>query len=176
MPPYTTRSAGRSATSGSRLFWIIRYAASAAQVLHVRVLPRGARTVGAVGVVVGAMVVVMPFLRFLSRQHRQDAKTAKEENSNCFFLAPLASWPSWRADSLTGILTRAPAQCRRGDDATTFRKRSCPERRIPHDRRRRARRARSIGARIDRTGRDRARAPRARADRADRARVSRLAG
>src|SRR5690606_3121583 len=43
MPPYTTRSSGRSATSGSRLFWIIRYAASVSQERQDSSLPRGAR-------------------------------------------------------------------------------------------------------------------------------------
>src|SRR5690554_1355754 len=45
MPPYTTRSSGRSATSGSRLFWIIRYGASVSQERQLRSVPRGARTV-----------------------------------------------------------------------------------------------------------------------------------
>jgi hypothetical protein len=39
------------------LFWIIRNAASAAQVLHVRFGPRGARMTGAE--VLGAVAVVM---------------------------------------------------------------------------------------------------------------------
>src|SRR5690606_28398356 len=43
MPPYTTRSSGRSATSGSRLFWITRYAASVSQERQDSSLPRGAR-------------------------------------------------------------------------------------------------------------------------------------
>src|SRR5690606_12722600 len=44
-PPYTTSRAGSSATSGSRLFISMRSAASASQVLQVRVGPWGARTV-----------------------------------------------------------------------------------------------------------------------------------
>src|ERR1035437_2874938 len=44
VPPYTTRSSGRSATSGSRLFISIRSAASRAQPLQPRSGPRGART------------------------------------------------------------------------------------------------------------------------------------
>src|SRR5436853_473004 len=44
LPPYTTRSSGRSATSGSRLFMRQRRIASWAQPLHDRVEPRGART------------------------------------------------------------------------------------------------------------------------------------
>src|SRR5450756_636749 len=44
VPPYTTRSSGRSATSGSRLFISIRSAASWAQPLQLRSGPRGART------------------------------------------------------------------------------------------------------------------------------------
>src|SRR5512146_3190801 len=44
-PPYTTRSWGRSATSGSRLFWIMRYGASVSHDLQVSFVPRGARTV-----------------------------------------------------------------------------------------------------------------------------------
>ena len=43
-PPYTTRSSGRSATSGSRLFISIRSAASCGQPLQESVVPRGART------------------------------------------------------------------------------------------------------------------------------------
>src|SRR5579864_865657 len=42
-PPYTTRSSGRSATSGSRLFMSMRSAASCFQPLQRRVAPRGAR-------------------------------------------------------------------------------------------------------------------------------------
>ena len=44
VPPYTTRSSGRSATSGSRLFISMRSAASCGHPLHERSLPRGART------------------------------------------------------------------------------------------------------------------------------------
>src|SRR5262249_44339204 len=44
VPPYTTRSSGRSATSGSRLLWSIRSAASWIHPLQRRVDPRGART------------------------------------------------------------------------------------------------------------------------------------
>src|SRR5690554_5335405 len=43
MPPYTTSSSGRSATSGSRLFWIIRYGASASHERQLSSVPRGAR-------------------------------------------------------------------------------------------------------------------------------------
>src|SRR5207247_5195928 len=46
--PYTMRSSGRSATSGSRLFWIIRKAASCGQARQCKELPRGARTTRAV--------------------------------------------------------------------------------------------------------------------------------
>src|SRR5687767_15137807 len=46
VPPYTTRSCGRSATSGSRLFISIRSAASCGHPLQEIVLPRAARTVG----------------------------------------------------------------------------------------------------------------------------------
>src|SRR5215212_1620665 len=41
-PPYTIRSSGRSATSGSRLFISIRSAASCGQPLQESVTPRGA--------------------------------------------------------------------------------------------------------------------------------------
>ncbi len=44
VPPYTTRSSGRSATSGSRLFISMRRAASCCQPLQESVVPRGART------------------------------------------------------------------------------------------------------------------------------------
>src|SRR5437773_7997242 len=44
VPPYTTRSCGRSATSGSRLFMSIRRAASWIQPLQDRSSPRGARS------------------------------------------------------------------------------------------------------------------------------------
>src|SRR6185437_7428327 len=44
VPPYTTRSSGRSATSGSRLFISIRIAASCCHPLQVISLPCGART------------------------------------------------------------------------------------------------------------------------------------
>src|SRR5665811_1293873 len=44
VPPYTTRSSGRSAFSGSRLFISIRSGASVVHDLAVRVVPRGART------------------------------------------------------------------------------------------------------------------------------------
>src|SRR4029077_791322 len=48
VPPYTTRSWGRSATSGSRLFMSMRSAASCFQPLQRRSVPRGARiSVGA---------------------------------------------------------------------------------------------------------------------------------
>src|SRR5205807_5315607 len=43
VPPYTTRSCGRSATSESRLFMSMRMAASCCQPLQVIWLPRGAR-------------------------------------------------------------------------------------------------------------------------------------
>src|SRR5688572_7735321 len=43
MPPYTTSSAGFSATSLSRLFCSIRYGASVSQDLQLSVAPRGAR-------------------------------------------------------------------------------------------------------------------------------------
>src|SRR6185436_4878894 len=43
MPPYTTRSSGRSATSGSRLFMSMRSAASCTHPLHERSVPRVAR-------------------------------------------------------------------------------------------------------------------------------------
>src|SRR5262245_61784451 len=46
MPPYTTRSLGRSATSGSRLFMIMRSGASVSQLRALKVCPRGARIVG----------------------------------------------------------------------------------------------------------------------------------
>src|SRR5690606_33462608 len=45
VPPYTTRSSGRSATSGSRLFISIRSAASCVQPLQLSSAPRGARIV-----------------------------------------------------------------------------------------------------------------------------------
>src|SRR2546422_3390794 len=48
MPPYTTRSSGRSATSGSRLFISMRSGASVSQLLALSCVPRGARTVRAV--------------------------------------------------------------------------------------------------------------------------------
>ena len=44
VPPYTTRSSGRSATSGSRLFISIRMAASWGQPRQLSSLPLGART------------------------------------------------------------------------------------------------------------------------------------
>src|SRR5450631_286152 len=44
VPPYTTRSSGRSAFSGSRLFISIRSGASVVHDLAVRVVPRAART------------------------------------------------------------------------------------------------------------------------------------
>src|SRR5262245_21507865 len=48
MPPYTTRSAGRSATSGSRLFISMRKGASVSQLRADSAGPRGARTTRAV--------------------------------------------------------------------------------------------------------------------------------
>src|SRR5690606_17800292 len=45
MPPYTTRSSGRSATSASRLFCSIRYGASVNQDRQLSSVPRGARMV-----------------------------------------------------------------------------------------------------------------------------------
>src|ERR1035438_3489532 len=51
MPPYTTRSAGRSATSGSRLFIRQRSAASCCHPLQRNWFPRGARIVGVIVVV-----------------------------------------------------------------------------------------------------------------------------
>src|SRR5712692_9601896 len=44
MPPYTTRSSGRSATSGSRLFISMRSGASVSQLRAESSVPRGART------------------------------------------------------------------------------------------------------------------------------------
>ena len=55
MPPYTTSSLGFSATSGSRLFCIMRNAASVSQLLQVSSLPRGAR-IARVGVDAGGGV------------------------------------------------------------------------------------------------------------------------
>jgi len=43
-PPYTTRSSGRSATSGSRLFISMRSGASVCQLFALSSVPRGART------------------------------------------------------------------------------------------------------------------------------------
>src|SRR5688572_26782984 len=43
MPPYTTRSCGRSATSGSRLFMSMRSGASVSQLFAESCVPRGAR-------------------------------------------------------------------------------------------------------------------------------------
>src|SRR5580700_7833393 len=45
MPPYTTNSSGRSATSGSRLFMSIRSGASVSQLFAVRCVPLAARIV-----------------------------------------------------------------------------------------------------------------------------------
>src|SRR3546814_6834084 len=42
MTPYTTSSAGFSATSAWRVFWIIRYGASVSQDLQLSSVPRGA--------------------------------------------------------------------------------------------------------------------------------------
>src|SRR5687768_17320075 len=44
MPPYTTRSSGHSATSGSRLFMSMRSGASVSQLFAESCVPRGART------------------------------------------------------------------------------------------------------------------------------------
>jgi hypothetical protein len=44
VPPYTTRSSGRSATSGSRLFMSMRIAASCGHDRHESFVPLGART------------------------------------------------------------------------------------------------------------------------------------
>src|SRR5918999_1865672 len=44
MPPYTTRSSGRSATSGSRLFISMRSGASVSQLFALSCVPRAART------------------------------------------------------------------------------------------------------------------------------------
>src|SRR5439155_4681964 len=44
VPPYTMRSSGFSATSGSKLFISIRSAASCSQPLQLSLVPRGART------------------------------------------------------------------------------------------------------------------------------------
>ena len=52
VPPYTTRSSGRSATSGSRLFINIRIGASVCQDRAVSCVPRGARTSRAPGSVI----------------------------------------------------------------------------------------------------------------------------
>src|SRR5271165_2446604 len=43
MPPYTTSSPGRSATSGSRLFMSMRSGASVSQLFALSAVPRGAR-------------------------------------------------------------------------------------------------------------------------------------
>src|SRR5213593_4312329 len=59
VPPYTTRSCGRSATSGSRLFISIRSAASCCHPLHDRAEPRGARTGRLVGTAVSALIVAV---------------------------------------------------------------------------------------------------------------------
>src|SRR6266850_288488 len=53
MPPYTTRSSGRSATSGSRLFISMRSGASVSQLLQESCVPRGARTTRGAEVVMG---------------------------------------------------------------------------------------------------------------------------
>ena len=53
-PPYTTRSSGRSATSGSRLFISIRSAASCGQPLQESACRRGARIVRVVAVDIDA--------------------------------------------------------------------------------------------------------------------------
>ena len=55
VPPYTTRSSGRSATSGSRLFISMRSGASVCQDRAVSVVPRGARTVRA------PSMIIVPF-------------------------------------------------------------------------------------------------------------------
>src|SRR5258705_9821652 len=57
VPPYTTRSSQRSATSGSRLFISIRSAASCGHPLHEMAVPRGAR-MGAMGRSAGEAISV----------------------------------------------------------------------------------------------------------------------
>src|SRR5262249_50753820 len=56
MPPYTTSSPGRSATSGSRLFMSIRSAASWSQDLQRSAVPRGALTTRCAGLVVVVVI------------------------------------------------------------------------------------------------------------------------
>ena len=56
MPPYTTSSAGFSATSGSRLFCSMRNGASVSQLLQLSSVPRGARMVRVVSMRVGAFM------------------------------------------------------------------------------------------------------------------------
>src|SRR5256886_8679918 len=64
IPPYTTRSCGRSATSGSRLFISMRSAASLNQLRQLKVEPRGARS-GGRGV---ASDMVLPRLALAARR------------------------------------------------------------------------------------------------------------
>src|SRR6266568_8671667 len=72
MPPYTTRSAGRSATSGSRLFIKQRSAASCCQPLQRNWLPRGARIIGVVIVVILSPAPSIPLLLFRSNLSHRD--------------------------------------------------------------------------------------------------------
>src|SRR5918996_3140543 len=53
MPPYTTRSSGRSATSGSRLFISMRSGASVSQLFALSCAPRGERTARDFGEFIG---------------------------------------------------------------------------------------------------------------------------
>src|SRR5580704_2002123 len=91
IPPYTTRLSGLSATSGSKLFWIMRYAASDNQFLQVRTDPRGARINRAGSVLRNSSVSVLtnfPPLRdgcqrlqeliVLARRTGRDANVSRE--------------------------------------------------------------------------------------------------
>src|ERR1700739_1486637 len=80
MPPYTTRSAGRSATSGSRLFIRQRRAASCCHPLQRSWLPRGARISGA------AVIVIIPSRLLLPREYYRQTRAFRGLEASCQIL------------------------------------------------------------------------------------------
>src|SRR5258706_2481087 len=102
VPPYTTKSAGRSATSGSRLLHSMRNAASCTHPLQESSAPRAARTVRAPS--------TMPYFYHHSRRgglRREDVRPRLPKSENQQLRAPLTEWGAWRFVLGSGWLCRS---------------------------------------------------------------------
>src|SRR5881396_2685585 len=95
------RSSGRSATSGSRLFWIIRKAASCGHPRQCKELPRGARTTRAVTVIL--LIVRLAAVHAIRTDLRDQGGVPRERRDQALLERRLF-------DQLQPVLHEDPAQ------------------------------------------------------------------